>query len=68
MRLRRYLNFITRETDAQFAVRSGLARSTVNTIAAGGAASIESALKIIDATDGRVELDDLVADSTRRTG
>ena len=58
MRLKKYLS--TRgETEAEFAKRARLPRSTVNTICYGRAAHVDTAIKIISATGGLVALGDL---------
>ncbi len=66
MRLKEYL--ATRgETEAEFAKRAKMPRSTVNTICYGRAAHVDTAIKIISATGGLVGLDDLREEAERES-
>ena len=59
MRLAEYLERLP-ETQTAFARRAGLTQAAVSAICRGGGARAEVALKIIEATSGKVSLHDLV--------
>ncbi len=61
MRLSEYLDR-TGESQAAFARRAVLPQSTVNLICLGGGTRVETAIKIIEATGGMVQLEDLKAE------
>ncbi len=59
MKLYQYLAF-ERESGAAFAVRAGLPQATIHKYIHGAGASLRNALKVYKATDGAVELEDLL--------
>lgn len=61
MRLIAYLER-TGESQQAFAKRAGIPQSTVNMICRGGGTRVDTAIKIIEATNGLVTLEDLATE------
>lgn len=59
MRLPVYLE-ARRESQRAFAVRAGVSYNTVNQICRGGGTRTSTALRIVEATEGMVRIEDLV--------